>query len=250
MIIYHVGPYSCAKQPCGISFRSNSTENNILQKQDHNVNSLKVVVIWSKYLDTQSLPCFWFQAWSCQSCWVMYVFWFPLSRMVLARCFSLGCAWEGFDAKAMQVCNKIDVSLSTTYMSVAERGCPLPWGVAELRLVRTCLMLECQWPYTSLDDVAGHSRLELQSFAMWECLRQIKQRPSFLKMSFIFGRSWQQRSLLICDLAYKRYERYKRQFFVSQWPVMHCILLSLYTQSLQASDMVSVLSWLTINKSI
>ena len=156
MIIYHVGPYSCTKQPCGISFRSNSTENNILQKQDHNVNSLKVVVIWSKYLDTQSLPCFWFQAWSCQSCWVMYVFWFPLSRMVLARCFSLGCAWEGFDAKAMQVCNKIDVSLST-YMSVAERGCPLPWGVAELRLIRTCLMLECQWPYTSLDDVAEYN---------------------------------------------------------------------------------------------
>lgn len=45
MIIYDVDPYSCAKQPGGTSFRSNSSKNNIFQKQDHNVNNLKVVVI-------------------------------------------------------------------------------------------------------------------------------------------------------------------------------------------------------------
>ena len=35
---------------------------NILQAQVHNINSFKVVVIRSKWLDTQSLPCYWFQA--------------------------------------------------------------------------------------------------------------------------------------------------------------------------------------------
>ena len=35
---------------------------NILQAQVHNVNSFKIVIIRSKCLDTQSLPCYWFQA--------------------------------------------------------------------------------------------------------------------------------------------------------------------------------------------
>ena len=40
----------------------------ILQAQIHDANIiLKVVVIWSKCLDTQSLPCYWFQAQSLPS---------------------------------------------------------------------------------------------------------------------------------------------------------------------------------------
>ena len=56
----------------------------------------------------------------------MYVFWIPLFRMILTRYFSWGCTEVGFDAKAMQVCNKIDVLLST-YMLMAALGCPPPW---------------------------------------------------------------------------------------------------------------------------
>ena len=46
--------------------------------------------------------------------------------MILTRCFSGGCTEVRFDAKAMQVCNKIDVLLST-YMLMVELGCLLSW---------------------------------------------------------------------------------------------------------------------------
>ena len=46
--------------------------------------------------------------------------------MILTQCFSWGCTEVGFDAKAMQVCNKIDVLLST-YMLMAELGCLFSW---------------------------------------------------------------------------------------------------------------------------
>lgn len=111
------------------------------------------------------------------SCWMMYVFWLPLSRMILTQCFSWGCTELGFDAKAMHVCNKIDVLLST-YMLMAELGCLRScvdgWGTPATELPDPGVSLAkhkvewCRW------EQFEQPRLESQFFAMWERLRQMK----------------------------------------------------------------------------
>ena len=85
-------------------------------------------------------------------CWVMYVFWLLLSRMVLTQCFSWGCTEAGFDARELP-----DAGVSLAVHK-------LEW---------------CHW------EQFEQPRLESQFFAMWERLRQMKQRPCFLSMSFL-----------------------------------------------------------------
>ena len=107
--------------------------------------------------------------------------------MILTKCLSGGCTEVGFEAKAIQVCNKIDVLLST-YMLTAELGCLLPWvdgwltPATELSDAGVSLAMHklgwCRW------EQFEQLRLESQFLAMWERLRQMKQRPCFL-MSFL-----------------------------------------------------------------
>ena len=61
---------------------------NILQAQIYNVKSLKVVVIRSKCLDTQSLSCYWFQPWSLLKL---------LSDIRLLTSIVLLCVWKYVD---------------------------------------------------------------------------------------------------------------------------------------------------------